>query len=388
MVTEGHSRFIAASLGEPMTKTARLFAWMLWRSALVLLLVPGGLRAVDPRLLEMAADDVNFVMGVRLADVASSPLVRSALEEAGKQGGDFMRLISSGERPLEGVEEALVLANVETGTNSSSDDALMLLRGDFTSPDRLITMLCHKGGCNDGAYGGAALHETTVDGKEASAVILDDHYAALGTPAQIRALIDRRAAGQRSHIAPSMLAWLERLSAHHVWIAAKGPFEAPKANGSATGPSLAALETIDGLGFGLTIADDVLLGLELRSMNEEAAENLYDAAKGFLALAAMQQEQQSDSGESPTMALFQNLNLSREAKTLRAELRVPQAELMKRFNAETNSADSTLAAASLAVAQTSEPARPARPREGVIRIYGLGQNAVEVEATRKPGFED
>lgn len=370
-----------------MTKTARLFAWMLWRLSLVLLLLPGGLRAVDPRLLEMAADDVNFVMGIRLADVASSPLVRRALDEAGKQGGDFMRLISSGERPFEGIEEALILANVETGTNGSSDDALMLLRGDFTSPERLIALLCASG-CSDGSYGGAALHEATIDGKEVTAVVLDDRYAALGAPGQIRALIDRRAAGRRSQIAPSILAWLERLSAHHVWIAAKGPFEAPKASGSAAGLSLAALETIDGFGLGITVADDVLVGLELRSTNEEDAANLYDAAKGFLAMAAMQQDQQSKDGESPTMALFQNLDLSREAKTLRAELRIPQAELMKRFNAGTSSTDSTMGAASPAVAQPSEPARAARPRKGVIRIYGLGQNAVEVKARPKPGFED
>ena len=127
-----------------MTKTARLFAWTLWRLSLALLVLPGGLRAVDPRLLEMAADDVNFVMGVRLADVASSPLVRRAIDKAGEQGGDFMRLITSGDRPFAGVEEALILANIEAGASDPSDNALMLLRGDFSSPDGLIALLCKE----------------------------------------------------------------------------------------------------------------------------------------------------------------------------------------------------------------------------------------------------
>ena len=166
-----------------------------------------------------------------------------------------------------------------------------------------------------------------------------------------------------------MQAWIERVSSHHIWLAARGPFEKSSPAGQAQ-PMAAALSKVDGFSLGMTLDREVLLALEVHSFTEQDAQGLYEMVQGLLAMSQMQ----AQPAEAGAFNLLEHLRLSRQGRVLSASLRVPQAELARQLK--------TQVAQHQSQPQPDEPAtRPAPRREGGIRIHGLEPQAVEYPLT-------
>lgn len=330
--------------------------------------------AVDPGLLDLADPEVNLLVGVRMGEIASSPLMLKVLDEGKKNGPGWSGLIERmGPNPFAGIDELLIMGRIEPGEQSNAgEDAVIVAHGDFAGT-ALVDALCAKG-CRPANLAGVGLHLMEHEGKPAAFAKLSDSYAVLGAEKKVRELIARRAAGGSPDFALKAQEWAQGLASHHIWIAAQGPFEAPKTENA---PPFAEelLDGLEGVGLGMSIAEDFVFSLDLRSKSEADSQRLYTTLQGLLALASMSQAQQS--GPSPK-DLLQQIQMTQENRRITATLRAPADEIQKSF-----STGLSAATAKAAAAPSYEP-EPPRKREGKIRIYGLQPGPVEVEAGRKP----
>ena len=346
----------------------------------LLLLAVAPLPAVDPGLIDLVGPEANFVLGIRVSAIAESPLVKSAIAEAaGGEKGLSGLLSAMGDNPLEGLEEVLLLGHMNPGADSEEMDGLLLARGDFAG-DRIQKAFCADG-CKQEDFGGLHLFHGERDGEAATFVKLNARYAAAGKPEHVKALLQRRATGQKPQLASDLNDWVRGLDKHHIWLAAKGPFEAPAPDGG--GPPMGEMvEKLKGFGLGVTLGDDVQFGLQIEAENEAAAQELHMMTQGLLMMFSA-----SGSGEagesSEAAALLENLKLRRDGGHIFADLRIPAAQLESTVQAgmvgdDEDESASAFGAARPAQAQ-SKPASSAKPRtKGPIRIYGLADEPLEV----------
>jgi|GEM_PF-2358429 len=361
------------------------------RSALpaLLLAFAAPLAAVDPGLMDLAGPETNFVLGVRVAAISDSPLVKGMLTEAAEGEAGLGGLLEAmGENPLEGLEEVLLLGHLDPGQSNEEMDGLLLARGNFAG-DRVQKAFCSEG-CTEESYSGERLFHGKHEGEEATFVKLSERYAAAGKAARVKALLQRRAVGAKPQLASELNDWVRGLDKHHLWLAAKGPFEAPSSEGG--GPPVGQMvEKLTGLGLGITLGDDVEIGLQVEAESDEAAVELHTMTQGLLMLFSMGGEQQ---GAKPNdaAALLKNLQLRREGGRVFADLRIPADQLEKTVRAGiADAAEGAEAAPETATGvggvrpakpQTG-PLTPAKPRsKGPIRIYGLGDEPVVVESQK------
>ncbi len=334
----------------------------------VLIGVAAPLVAADPELLGLVGPDANFVLGVRVAAIAESPLILDALSGAKAKDGEdgFSAMFDAlGDNPLEGLEELLFLGRMEPG-ESDTTDGLLLARGDFAG-DRLQKAFC-TGGCKQEVFSGMTLFHGEHEGEAASFVKLNDRYAAAGKPAQVKTLLQRRGAAAKPQLADELSQWVKGLDQHHIWLAAKGPFEAPdSADG---GPPFGKMaESLMGFGLGISIGDDVLVGLQVEAESAEAAEELHMMTQGLLMMLSASGE---GGAKDKSAALLENLKLRREGGRVFADLRIPAAEIQSAVRSSFLEADDEEAA-------RPAPAPQPKPRsKGPIRIYGLGDEPVVV----------
>jgi hypothetical protein len=194
----------------------------------------------------------------------------------------------------------------------------------------------------------------------------------VGSPDQVRGVVDRRASGGESALAAQVHGWTSNAERHQVWVAAKGPFEMPHTGDDPMG--LSGIANLDAFGMGLTLGEVLEVGLELRSMSAAEAAQLHQSLQGLLMMMSMSPQQDPDTAE-----LLRGLTIGQSAQTVNASLRVP-GYLLKRM-AEKRArqvSDGTAAAWQM---EPSRPApRPRQQRQGVIRIEGLDNGPVVVES--------
>lgn len=348
------------------------------RLSLLLILLTAPLAAVDPGLIDLIGPEANFVLGIRVSAINESPLVKNALAEAsGGTEGIGALLGSLGDNPLEGLEELLLLGRVDPGADSEEMNGLLLASGDFTG-DRIQTAFCADG-CEEEAYGGLKLFHGERDGEAAAFVKLSSRYAAAGKSEHVKALLQRRAAGQKPQLAADLNDWVRGLDKHHIWLAAKGPFEAPA--GDAGGPPLGEIaEQLKGFGLGITLGDDVQFGLQVEADNEAAAEQLLMMTRGLLMM--FRAAEPTKGGEAnEAAALLKNLKLRRDGGHVYADLSVPAAQLESTVRSGmTDAAGDEEPTASPPAGGEAQPAREQPRSKEPIRIYGLGDEPVEVRS--------
>jgi hypothetical protein len=133
------------------------------------------------------------------------------------------------------------------------------------------------------------------------------------------------------------------------------------------------LNGLEGIGVGLTIGDELLLSMDLRSKTEEDSDRLYTTLQGLLAMAAASQP--SEAG-SPT-ELLRQVKMTHGARRVTATLRASTDEIQKTFAAH-------LSSNAPGLGSEAGPSAGA-PLEGAgkIRIYGLEQEPVEVDAGQR-----
>lgn len=375
---------------------------MRFRSIRVLLLaaliaaVSLPLAAADAELLRLTRSDVNFLLGVRLREIAASPLVRTMLDEALASKPELQALGGMvGSNPLEGFDELLIAANIDTQSPQDPKDALIVFSGAL-DPKRLEGIFCGEG-CEREKYRNLELIK--VERKDADTpgflVLLDGRYAALGERPAVMRAIERYQNRAPAAFGPEMQSWIDRLGRYHFWLAAKGPFDAPAP--SEPGPAMmaaGAVSKLEGFGLGLLLDNDVSLSVELESVSSKDATELYDTAQGLLALARMSQQNQAGQPEPTSSApgafdLLENLKLTNTGRVVSASLTIPQRELTRQLRAklEQNRQDDQPALeAGLHAEDTPEPTVRVAPRSrpsNSIRVYGLQPRAVEYPLTPK-----
>lgn len=338
-----------------------------------LFLAAAPLAAVDPGLIDLVGPDANFVLGVRVSAIAESPLLRQALSEAQSSDAEWGGFLGAmGEDPLEGLEELLVLGRIDSDKDGAKPDGLVLARGDFQG-DRWQKAFCSEG-CTQEGFGAATLFHARHEGEEATFVKLSARYAAAGRAHQVKALLERRGSGRKPELATELNAWVRGLDQHHIWLAAKGPFEAPASEGG--GPPIGRMvEDLKGFGLGVTLGDDVQFGLQVEADSEQAAEELHMMTQGLLMMFSA-----ADAGEdgepNEAAALLESLRLRREGGRVFADLRIPAEQLEGAVRSGLTSDEAP--GEESAVQAQSQPAPPRS--KGPIRIYGLSEEPIEVGA--------
>src|SRR5690606_26897599 len=208
---------------------------------------------------------------------------------------------------------------------------------------------------------------TSAD-KPSAFVRLDPSYVAVGSPDQVRAAVGRKSSGAGSSFGGQVQGWTSNAGRHHVWIAAKGPFDMPSSGADPMG--MGAIANLDAFGMGLTLGTDLEVGIEMRSMSAEDSTALHQSLQGLLLMMSMSAQQDPD-----TAALLQGLTLGQSAQTVNASLRVP-AHLIKRM-AEKRTQQATTETGFDWQAQPAP--RQRQQRQGIIRIDGLDGGPVVVE---------
>ncbi len=296
------------------------------------------LAAADPELLRLTRPDANFMMGARLSEIASSPVAKTLLDEMLASKPEWESALAAGSNPLAGFDEVLISANIDGRSPQDPKDALVLLRGSLDLP-RLEKAFCSTG-CDREQYRGLEMLKLERQGADTPGYLvrLDDQYAVLGERPAVLAAIDRHRKGTPASLSPAMQSWVDRLGRYQFWLAAKGPFQTPQT--AEPGPaSMAAgvASKMEGFGLGLLLESDVSLSVELESVSDDDAKQLYETVQGLLALGRMSQQRdqaQAASTAPATFDLLENLKLTNAGRVVSASLTIPQSELNKQLRAK------------------------------------------------------
>lgn len=337
------------------------------------------LRAADPALLNMARPDSNIVMGIDVAGFVSSALVQEAMAKAGGSSGDFQDVMALlGPNPFQNLQEIIIAAKVDDFEKGPQPgNFLIAARGSFGGTD-FTQHLCSNG-CETVDYRDLQLLKFTPKSGEDDVYFtaLDSQYAAMGSQEAVQQAVDRRGTQSQSMFGATIQNSITRLSPYHFWIATHGPFEQAMAGGGNAMLPADTASKIDGLGFGIRLGRDVDIALELLSFIDEDAKQLYDIANGFLALMR--------AGETgpETAQMLNSLNLRQEGPMIAASMRISEAQIRAQMEQhDAGMGGSGVAAAEPAAAtsgySTSPAVQPKPRRSGGIRIYGIGEEPVEV----------
>lgn len=330
---------------------------------------PRWASAADPVLFDLADPTSNFVIGMDVQALAASPLAQEALLKAQTENASWGQAMAAlGPNPLSRIHEVLIAGDVQTARENSN--GLLLIKGDFGSDD-WMTFAC-QAGCTSENYRGFLVKGLQSADKPSAFVRLDPSYVALGSPDQVRGAVDRKTSGGGSSLAGQVQSWTSNVGRHHLWIAAKGPFDMPNAGDSGVDMmGMSSMANLDAFGMGLTLSDDVEVGIEMRSLSAAESQSLHQTLQGLLLMMSMSAQKDPDMA-----ALLQGLTIGQSAQTVNASLRVP-GYLLKRM-AEKRA---QRAANDTAPAWQMQPAtRPSQPRQGIIRIEGLDGGPVVVES--------
>ena len=338
--------------------------------------------AADPALLNLARPDVNFVMGIHVSQIASSPRVVTALAEARRSKPEVEQLFQIlGPNPLSHLEEIVVAGRLDPGQqNSEPENLLIAARGSFGGS--AFTDLICLNGCESQEYREREIlsFQAQNTGETAYVAFLDSRYAALGKLEDVRGAIDRSAMETESIFDSSLQTSIANLGHHHVWLAASGPFG--DSLGGASGGMMppGAVSKLEAVGFGLSLGRDVELAIEVDSHSPQDAKQLHDMVNGLLALM------KAGDADADAKALLDSMSLTQRGSSLSASLRIPEALIEKqlaqsRARAQQPSAppaEATIAGIGPSISTMSRvpAARPRRP--GGIRIYGLKDGPVEI----------
>jgi len=340
---------------------------------LLLAVAPPASRAADPALLGLADPSSNFVIGIDVQALAASPLAQEALLKAQTENPTWGQAMGAlGPNPLSRIQEVLIVGDVEQAREDSK--GLVLIKGDFASDD-WISFAC-QAGCSSESYHGFTVQGLQSADKPSAFVRLDSSYVALGSPDQVRGVVDRRTSGAGSSFAGRVHGWTSSAGRHHVWIAAKGPFDMPHAGADPMG--LSNVANLDAFGMGLTLGEDLQVGLELRSMSAAESVTLHQALQGLLMMVSMNGQQDPDTAE-----LLRGFTIGQSAQTVNASLRVP-GYLLKRMADKRALQVGSGTTAAVQIEQSQPAPRPRQPRRGIIRIEGLDGGPVVVESEPQP----
>ena len=337
-------------------------------------------------LVALARPDVNILASVRVADFASSPLVTMFWNRARAEQPEFDQLLSvMGPNPLSMIDEVVIGGSLDA-SQTEEPEGLLLAQGRFEET-LVVSALCPKG-CETSLYEGFEIRRPLGDDDDKHFVMMDGNRIALGNLEEIQGVVARRLSGASTRFGAGMSDWIQRLGGHHIWIAAAGPFPQPENDSdNAFAPLGNFSSKIDGFGVGIDITHDIDMSFDVRAATQQDARQFYDLLNGFIAMAKANEQ------KPETLETLNNIRLTQDGNVLAASFRLTGEEIRRQMAERAASGGSGVAPAQRAPAApaSSRPNVVIQPapkrRSGGIRIYGLGDETVEVPTTKGAGIE-
>jgi hypothetical protein len=274
--------------------------------------------AVDPELLEMVPPDTRLLIGVQVQQTLSSPFGHFMLSQMPDQSAVLLQLAATTGFDLRrDLREVLLASDGRRG--KLLRDGVLLARGAFQM-DRLI-LFAGKVHAIQSSYAGVPLIRPADDGAS-SVAILDASTLAVGSEANLKGVINRRA---QRFLFSGALADKARLASAdaHAWAATVTPiaslFPSPADGRRPVALLQAILESSAGLRFdtsGVTLSAEALTHSEQEA---SALSGMFKIVTGLL--------------KGAEASILQNARFTTEGAVTRISLTVAEQDLEQAFPA-------------------------------------------------------
>ncbi len=283
--------------------------------------------AADPALLRLAMPDARLLLGIDVARVKASPLMRFMVSQAKSGSQDFNKLAeATGFDPTRDLDEVLIAATADA---RQKQNALIMVKGRF-DPARITALAVKEGGVATRFQGIDIISgkQRGPQNTDLSFAFLDPATAVAGDPAIVRSAIARRIKGSALH--PGLVAKAGEMSGQYeVWMVSRIP--ASEAAAKVTPPGAAggllnpdAMKGIEEFTLGMRFGPTVEFVSEAVARTEKDAQALVDVARF---IGGMVKLNQKDPKMAKVGALLDTLQLSASGRTARFSLSIPEADI-------------------------------------------------------------
>jgi hypothetical protein len=211
-----------------------------------------------------------------------------------------------------------VVASLEPQPDGTTA-GLVIARGRFS--DVKIEALMRERGAQVEDYNGRriiAQHEVAAGGDSLALTFLEPGLVAVGSARVVRSAIDLQKSGDSVRKNAELMALITSLDRGNAW--AVGRLDALKANGRIPPQIANQLPAITWFSISSRVDSDIHGTLRADTRDDEAANNLRDVVRGFLALAKLQA-----GGRPELQTLVQSLELGGTGKTVAVRFSIPGA---------------------------------------------------------------
>jgi hypothetical protein len=283
--------------------------------------------AADDRLLRFAPPDTGVVVGINVAAIRESGLVKPLLAQGASDPAVQKWIQESGFDPRRDLAEVLIAGPVDQG-KAQKNRGLFLLRGSF-DPAR-IAAAGKAAGASAVNFEGLNVF-TGSQAQPFSFVCLDNNVLIGGDPDSVRRAISRRS--QPVALDPGMTSKAGDLSlAYDIWMIVKMPSGGLSSGGA--DPKLGAafnsglMRTIQQISGGLKFGPKLLIALDLKARDDKDASSLAGAVKMLVDMAASGGGSRTDKSMA---ALLDSLAVRPEGDSVKISLAIPEEQLKKTF---------------------------------------------------------
>lgn len=278
--------------------------------------------AADSSLLNLVMPDAKVLAGVNVSKILASPMGKELRAKLGEASPELEKLLKdSGFDPTRDLQEILVAAT----DPSSNGPALFLARGNFNS-EKFAALAPSSGGA-PATYEGVEILSNPAKNSGALA-FLDSHILIGGDPDQVRAAIRRRSHGTTLN---SVLATnVDALSDHYdIWIISATPVTSLPSHISSPSlkPAEDLIKSIQQFSGGIKFSSNLEAAVELVTRTEKDATSIADLLHFFTGFLTADQK-------NPDALKPENIKLTVDARTVRVELIITEAQLKKAYEVQ------------------------------------------------------
>lgn len=279
--------------------------------------------AVDPSMLDMISPDAKIVMGADLDQIRNSPFGQYLMGQLKLDTPAFRRFAElTGFDPSRDLREVIV-----TGDGLEARQPFLILRGLFDQTK--IADLASLGGGMVSSYEGSMILSNPKDPRSPAATFLNGNVLVVGTPALVRATLDRKKNFVRAPA--SMMSRVEEISSrYHAWAVTNASpamlapkIDNPNVNGALNGKIVQGIEHLSG---GVRFGATVEIGAQASARSSQDAQALVDVAQFFVTMI------QGNGAGGPEIArMLGSLQIAAAGKVAKFTFTAPSADFEKLF---------------------------------------------------------
>ena len=288
----------------------RLFA-----TALIFLALPA--FALDPAMFNLVSPEATALAGADIVRIQASPQGQYLMAELTKRTKDWDKVASAaGFDPRRDLREILVA----TSGQGAQQQPLMIARGVFDQ-QRLLNMATTSGFASRVYKGITIVSPPQNSGADAVAFLAG--YLVAGSRAEVEAAVDRSNARTASSALGSRA--LLASTKYDAWVVTSMAGDLAQAipGGGAQGIPLRGINSVLG---GVQFGSQMEIGVEAEAQSAQDATSLADVIRLGAAIA------QTNQSAAQIGSILASLTVSAEGNTVRAGLKVSQADFEKLFN--------------------------------------------------------